>query len=228
MKKIYDGFEGETLSNIWSNSKLERGAYEIQNKIVKKGKQALKITIHRGDKAEPGSSKVMTERDELLERKELQSKEDTTYEYSFSLFLPKDFPIVPTRLVLAQWKQKEGNNNVTVNNPLIAIRYQKGELRITLQTTEEKVTLFRTKEEIRYRWLDFKFQIRFSRDKKGVLKVWMNKRKIIDYKGITAYTEKYGYPSKGTFYFKMGLYRDEMNEPMTVYIDEYSKKISNL
>ena len=33
---------------------------------------------------------------------------------------------------------------------------------------------------------------------------------------------RYRDPSR--FYFKMGLYRDVMPQPMTVYIDEYSKR----
>jgi hypothetical protein len=47
----------------------------------------------------------------------------------------------------------------------------------------------------------------------------------VDYKGATAYPEKAatGYPDPSLFYFKMGLYRDLMAEPMTIYIDEYRK-----
>ena len=33
-----------------------------------------------------------------------------------------------------------------------------------------------------------------------------------------------GYPEQGYIYFKMGLYRDVMQPPMTVYIDEYRKR----
>jgi hypothetical protein len=51
----------------------------------------------------------------------------------------------------------------------------------------------------------------------------MNDKEIINYKGITAYSEKYGYSNPGKFYFKMGLYRDTMDEPMTAYFDEFHK-----
>ena len=49
---------------------------------------------------------------------------------------------------------------------------------------------------------------------------------MVDYKGVTAYPENVstGYASPSLFYFKMGLYRDVMAEPMTIYIDEYSKR----
>jgi hypothetical protein len=43
---------------------------------------------------------------------------------------------------------------------------------------------------------------------------------------VNAYPESAatGYTHPGRFYFKMGLYRDLMPEPMTIYIDEYRKK----
>jgi hypothetical protein len=52
---------------------------------------------------------------------------------------------------------------------------------------------------------------------------------VADYKGATAYPETpaTGYASPSLFYFKMGLYRDLMAEPMTIYIDEYKKKQLN-
>ena len=51
----------------------------------------------------------------------------------------------------------------------------------------------------------------------------MNKKKIVDYIGATAYCEKYGYSNPSKFYFKMGLYRDTMDEPMSAYFDEFYK-----
>jgi len=222
-EEIYDGFEGDELSPIWSHERFEEGAVKIQSEIVRKGNKAVQISIHKGDKTEEAYEGSKTsERDELMDK--FGPKEDEFFSYSFSIYLPKDFLIVPTRLVLAQWKQYDENKKVLVDNPILALRYQHGEMRITLQTTEEKINLFRTKEEIRARWLDFKFNVNFSRTNKGFVKVWINKKKIIDYKGITAYSEKYNYPKPGRFYFKMGLYRDVMEEPMTVYFDEFKKK----
>ncbi|MFH1607930.1 MAG: polysaccharide lyase [archaeon] len=226
-KKLYDGFEGDSLSDIWKKTKFEPEAVEIQSDIVRKGKSAVKITIHKGDKIEKGYENVKTsERDELLERKELGPEEGKSYSYSFSVCIPEDFPIVPTRLVLAQWKQNEVDDKALVNNPVLALRYVDAELFITLQTSEWKnrTRLFSTKEDIRGKWIDFVFHLNFSRTKSGMVKVLMNKEKIIDYNGVTAYSEKQGYPKKSDFYFKMGLYRDRMDEPMTAYFDEYKKE----
>lgn len=225
-QELYDGFEDKELSNIWSHAKFEDGAVKIQSKIVRKGKNSIQITIHTGDKIEQGNEKYATsERDELLERKEFGPRENEGYDYRFSIFIPNDFPIVPTRLVLAQWKQEEENENALVNNPILALRYQNGELFITLQTGERqsRISLYSTKEEIRGKWLDFVFHVKFSRIRKGFVKVWMNEKQVADYKGVTAYSEKYNYPKPGNFYFKMGLYRDKMDEPMTAYFDEFRK-----
>lgn len=224
--ELYDGFEGEALSDIWSHSRFEERAIEIQDKIVRKGKKALKMTLRSMDKFESGGGKFKdSERDELLERKEYGPLEGKAYEYSFSIYIPEDFPIVPTRLVIAQWKQDDGRASVLVDNPILALRYIDRKLSVTLQTKEEKETLFKTKEEVRGKWLDFVFQIKLTRKSTGFVRAWMNQKQIVDYKGITAYSERYNYPNPARFYFKMGLYRDLMKEPMTIYIDEYRKRV---
>ena len=95
---------------------------------------------------------------------------------------------------------------------------------ITLRTDSGAITLYKTDDEVRNQWLDFKFQILFSKQSDGEIKAFLNNKEIINYKGITSYTENRGYASKSRYYFKMGLYRDIMSEPMTIYIDEYRKR----
>ncbi|MGB7749026.1 MAG: hypothetical protein WBN75_17245, partial [Verrucomicrobiia bacterium] len=58
------------------------------------------------------------------------------------------------------------------------------------------------------------------------IKAWLNDKAVVDYTGVNAYPENAAtsYPNPGRFYFKMGLYRDLMAEPMTLYIDEYRKR----
>jgi len=83
--------------------------------------------------------------------------------------------------------------------------------------------LYSTKQEMRGRWLDFRFETRFSRDQDGQIDAWLNGEPIVHYKGPTVYQQQRGYPAHGLVYFKMGLYRDEMQQPMTIYVDEYRK-----
>jgi hypothetical protein len=221
---LQDGFESSTLlSEIWTSRKFLPGAVEMQARFVRSGRQAVQITLHPGDQMADERGTEL-ERAELLERRSLYLPEGAQAEYAFSMFLPAEFPVVPERLVLAQWKQY-CVGHCAIGNPVIALRYQGGELYLSLKTDqEEKKKLFSTTADVRGRWLDFRVVIRFSRGPQGSLRAWMNDKRIVDYEGPTAYSEKYGYPLPGYFYFKMGLYRDHIERPMTVYFDDYSKK----
>ena len=225
---VYDGFESPELGKLWSTDRFEPGAVTMQTNIVRAGHGAAKIVVHPRDTFEAGiKGSKDTERDELLEAGKLTSKENVPYEQSFSLFLPTNFPIVPVRLVVAQWKQNcGGNDNCSDDSPILAIRYVSGKLFITHQTSRHQTTLYETKDEIRGRWLDFKFQTCFTTNENGRIKAWLNGRPVVDYSGVNAYPENAttGYRHPGRFYFKMGLYRDLMAEPMTIYLDEYRKQ----
>jgi hypothetical protein len=220
---VHDGFESNELSPIWSNKKFLPGAFEIQSTHVRSGFSAAKITLNPGDQIDDEKGTIL-ERAELMEARSFMSAEDLNYSYSFSLFLPQDFPIVPTRLVIAQWKQDCKSENCHPENPVIALHYESGELKVTLQVGPKKITLYSQTEGIVNNWLDFRFEILFSRDQHGRIKAWLNDQQIVDYKGVTAYSKSYGYPTAGRFYFKMGLYRDKMEQPMTIYLDEYKKQ----
>jgi Polysaccharide lyase len=164
---------------------------------------------------------------ELRETERLISKEDKTYEFSFSEFIPADFPVVPTRLVIAQWKQDcFAAPPSSDDSPVVAVRYVSGVLRITRQAARHQIALFETSQDLRGKWTDFRFVIRFTPQENGLLQAWVNGNRVVDFHGVTAYPENAstGYRSPSVFYFKMGLYRDVMPQPMTIYIDEYRKK----
>lgn len=223
---VYDGFETPSLSKIWSTDRMVNNAFQIQSTIVRRGHGAAKITLNPRDIFEAGQGKGKdSERDELREADKLVSAEGKLYEYQFSLFLPDTFPIVPVRLVIAQWKQYCGRDTLcSDDSPVMAIRYVSGRLYITIQTDSATTTVYQTTEEIRNKWLDFTFKVRFSRLNEGLIDAWLNEKQIIHFNGITAYSSKKGYSDKSYFYLKTGLYRDLMQQPMTIYIDEYRKK----
>jgi hypothetical protein len=226
-RDVYDGFETMTLSRIWATSRFVPGAVTMQSDIVRAGRAAAKIIVRANDKYEAGTKgNLPTERAELMEARDLVSKEGNNYEYSFSMLIPTNFPIVPTRLIIAQWKQYCPGGSCLYDNPVVAIRYVSGVLKITHKTGPNQTTLYETKEELRNRWLDFKFRIRFSANANGRIKAWLNNKQIVDYMGVSAYpeNERTGFADPSWFYFKMGLYRDIMAEPMTIYIDEYRKR----
>ena len=231
--EVYDGFETPALSDLWETSRFTPGAVEMQSDVVRAGHGAVKITVRPRDMFEAGQgSSADSERDELLEARRFISQENAGYEFSFSMFFPKDFPIVPTRLVIAQWKQychgllEHDSAPCSDDSPVLALRYISGELRITQDIDKKTIMLYREKGEFRGRWLDFRVQTRFTPGANGRVKVWLDGRQLVDYTGVTADEENAasGYSSPSVFYFKMGLYRNMMDEPMTVYIDEYRKR----
>ncbi len=223
---VTDGFESKNLSKLWDTSRFAKGAVIMQDQVVKSGHSAAMVTVKMGEKYEAGNdSSAESERAELLEAKKLVGRENKTYEYSFSMFVPTDFPIVPVRLVIAQWKQYCGQGICEDDSPVLALRYINGELRVTQQTSRYDTVVYRTRQDIRNKWTDFKIQANFSRTDTGFVKIWINNTLVVDRKGKSAYSSERGYPAASYFYFKMGLYRNKMPEPMTIYIDDYSKRL---
>lgn len=225
---VRDDFEARELSSIWDTDKFVKGAVTMQSEVVRAGHGAARIVLHSRDKFEAGvDGDKDSERAELTEAERLYAKEGRTYEQAFSMFIPADFPIVPTRLVIAQWKQDcNGHANCGNASPVVAVRYVGGALMITHQIGAHRTIIFETREDVRGKWIDFRFQIRFATNETGRLQAWLNGKQVVDYHGVNAYQENAatGYANPSQFYFKMGLYRDLMTEPMTIYIDEYRKQ----
>ena len=89
---VYDGFESATLSNAWDTSRFTAGAVQMQSEVVREGHGAVKIAVKSHDMFEAGQSgDADSERDELMEARSLVSKENASYEYSFSMFFPERF-----------------------------------------------------------------------------------------------------------------------------------------
>jgi hypothetical protein len=224
VSEVSDHFESDTLSNNWSSDKFIPGALSFQSKYIRSGRKAAMIVLHSGDQIDEEKGTIL-ERAELKESRKLFSNENFNYSYSFSIFLPPDFPMVATRLVIAQWKQDCQSVDCNPDNPVIALRYALGEFFVTLQVGPNLTVLYSQKESILNQWQDFKFHIRFSRNHNGGIKAWLNGKQIVDFEGVTAYSKTFGYPIPGKFYFKIGLYRDQMLQPMIIYIDDYEKKL---
>lgn len=225
---VYDGFESPTLSNLWDTSPLEPGAVKIQSAIVRSGHSAAEITLIPGAKFEVGrNGNADSERAELLEARRLVSKQDTPYEFSWSMFLPQEFPIVPVRLVVAQWKQycPSASAPCSDDSPVLAVRYINGTIFITQDLDHKYIVLYQAKRDLRGHWLDLRFRVKFTPMSTGFVQAWLDGTKVVDYSGVTAdpETAATGYPASGHFYFKMGLYRNVMQQPMTIYLDEYRK-----
>jgi hypothetical protein len=222
---VYDGFESPTLSSLWETSRFTSGSVQMQSTIVRAGHGAASITVHPRDTFEAGQhGNADSERDELLEARKLTSREDIPYQFSWSMYLPSDFPTVPVRLVVAQWKQYCGSDSAPCSDdsPVLAVRYIAGVLLITQDIEHHHIVLYQQKRDLRGRWLDLRFPPRST----GRISAWLDNQQVVDYTGVTANPETTatGYASPSYFYFKMGLYRNVMPQPMTAYLDEYRKR----
>ena len=226
---VYDGFESPSLSSLWETDRFTPGSVQMQSEFVRAGHGAVHITLHSNDTFEAGQQgNADSERDGLLEARTLVSRQDMPYEFSWSMYLPADFPIVPVRLVVAQWKQYCASVTETCNDdsPVLAVRYIGGVLRITQDLDHKFTVLYEEKRDLRSRWLDLRFRVRFTPKLTGSIKAWLDQKQVIDFTGVTADSETpaTGYVSPSYFYFKMGLYRNVMPQPMSIYLDKYRKR----
>jgi hypothetical protein len=227
---VYDGFETPILSPLWETTRIAPRALTLQSAITRAGHGAVKLTVRANDMFEAGQhGDADSERDELLEARVLTSRENVAYEYSWSMYLPADFPIVPVRLVVAQWKQycDSDSGPCSDDSPILAVRYVNGVLSIVQSFgRSEKAVLYEEKRDLRGHWLDLRFQVRFTPQSNGRIKAWLDNKQVVDFTGVTANPENAatGYPTPGYYYFKMGLYRDVMPQPMTICLDEYRKR----
>jgi hypothetical protein len=61
------------------------------------------------------------------------------------------------------------------------------------------------------------YHARYSAEQDGIFQVWMNGKQVVSYSGPLADRD-----AKNAFYHKIGLYRDCIPEPMTIYFDNYT------
>jgi hypothetical protein len=153
----------------------------------------------------------------------LFSRAERAYTYSFSLYLPKDFPQTSERLVIAQWRQLCERPCVP-DNPIVALRYETGRLQVTRNDEHGKTVLYQGNDDVRGKWLDFRFVTRWDRTAEGAVDAKLDRRAIVHYRGPTLYKPGSGHSQNALIYFKTGLYRDALHEPpWTMYVDEYRK-----
>lgn len=182
----------------------------------------MAITVHSGDCYEAASEQgAATERDELMESSWLFSRIGRIYSYSFSLYIPEDLPRTSKRLVIAQWKRLCWRCDP--DNAVLAIRYDHGVLRVTRRDASRSDELYRRDQDVRGRWLDFRFVIRFDLNETGSIDATLDGVPVVHYRGPTIYLPPRGHALQRV-YFKTGLYRDALHDDTwTIYVDEYRK-----
>ena len=217
---VMDSFEGSLNLALWCMDKIESDSWEIVTSPVWHGKNAIKITLKEGQKTYMGRDGNVTERSELQDRNVFALNSEIWL--GFSVYIPHDFPKIDTRLIIAQLKQKCGK--LTNCSPVVAIRLYENKWKITqsydaseINTTFERRTVYQSPSAFsKGSWQRFVFHIKLTKSEEGFVHVWQNGKKIVKYQGRTAY-----FKAKDRFFFKLGLYRNHKQEPMSIYIDHY-------
>jgi hypothetical protein len=213
---VADAFETATLGPLWNLRYVTPGRVSLQRDVVHSGTGALRVEVREGDVAMVGVDGTPTERTEVQEADGLNPRFGETHEYAFSMYVPADFPVTDTRLVTAQWHQR--CVVCLKRSPIVAQRYRRGVLYITIDSAAGRTTAYRHAQPIQGRWVDLRYRLRFGLTD-GAVAVWLDGAPVVDWKGPL------GYPDDGPEVdFRFGLYRDHMAEPMAIYFDDYRKE----
>ncbi len=221
---LRDDFETGTLSSIWTTEKMPPNAMRHIAVPTRNGRGAIEICVSPQAMAAVGADGQLTERAEIREAPGVRLKMGMASWYAFSFYLPSDFPIVDTRLVIARWKQSF-SDTWKDRSPMIALRYMGGRLIVDVSRDRGKRRLYNRKVDLRGRWIDMVFHILPRASKKippafkdGILQVWMGHDQIVDYRGALGFVD-----DEDEIYFKLGLYRDHMDIPMRIVYDRYRR-----
>ena len=214
---LKDDFESGTLSAIWTTGKLPENALRHISSPTRSGGGAIEIRVLPMDKSAIGGDGQVTERAEIREAPHVRLPMGVESWYAFSFFLPSDFPIVNTRLVMARWKQSflEPEKD---RSPMVSLRYMGGKLRVVVARKRGKRTVYKHKADLRNQWVDMVFRIVPKANNEGALQVWKNGEEIVDYHGALGWAN-----DEDEIYFKLGLYRDHMNMPMRIIYDRFRR-----
>jgi len=197
--------------DYWSTEKIEPGRLTFG---MFEGIDAAKIDLIKGDHQQTSAAGTVTERGELMEQKDIRLPLGTEAWYAFSVYFPTDFPIVDNRTVFAQWKQAEEDSS-----PFLSLRYQGGKIfcRIIGDEINEKFQL-KQEREIRGGWHRIIMNYQLNPDLTGKVHCQFDEEEFANYVG------KMGHQSLGpSTYFKMGLYRDQIDVPQTIYLAQYRR-----
>ena len=197
----HTGLEDNFVVNrapFWRSGSKSGDSAPWSSAIRFEGRNAYRFEVKKGDNQTRSDKKNGTERSEIYldpdQNGDLIGKETW---YSFGIFIPNDFPLTETRVVVGQWKSddKDGSSN----SPSISNRFKSGVFSIKLKTQQGErefpVPLFKIGK-----WNDLIYRIILS-PTNGELDVWLNNQQVISFRGPTAIVNR-------IHLFKMGIYRD--------------------
>ena len=228
---LADGFERARLrAGIWSERRLLPGSVEIQDRVARGAGRALAITVHPGhDPLGDGSDRA-----ELAEAEAVRLRFGQEVWYGFSMRIAGPIPADGNRIVIGQW------HHAGPGSPFVAQRFRDGIFHITVQDGACRLRIawqaggaegnrrgcrvaverFADLPPSDSGWIDMVYHIRADPGGDGLVEVWANGRRIARATGAI------GYENMTRQFFKFGPYRDPVDYPTTVYLDNFRRGAS--
>ena len=194
--------------------------------------ETIKLSIWKWDYLQFNNQKIwgkeereekitnITLSDKSLERSEIETKDhyylNRSYRFKFDFFIPEDFPIIDNRLVI--WQRKQQFMEWTKNNPIIAQRFRNWKYSISVNLNWDpksnwwnNIVCELDKKEILWKRINSIYEIRFSENEHGYIKIRYNGNLLREYNWKVSSSSS-EYPIweyyKDYFFFKFWLYRD--------------------
>ena len=134
--KLADGFEGKDFApegGLYYKKNYEQsaGTVEFEDKVVKSGKGALRLSVKPLCKA---SEPLCSERAEVWELKKLRVPYEKGVWVGFAVKFEEPLPLDDHRYLIAQWKREIDAGTEGDFSPFLAFRYNEGRLFVTVET----------------------------------------------------------------------------------------------
>jgi hypothetical protein len=223
--EVRDNFEAPPLSKFWEQDRLPQGGLEYVDAPHRPGEKAIKMTVRPGDflRGQDGRGHLR-ERAEIAEKSDNYIPQGKDVWYGLSFYIPEDFYVVDNRLVIAQWRTNETPRNPITKerpNPPLALRYINGDLTFTIKNENEWIELFRQSATDKGAWHDLLVNYQLGDDHQGHCTVALDGTERQTYVGHMGYDQ-----ITPAMHFRMGLYRDHIEEPQSLLFSRFRRGLS--
>ncbi|MEM9151953.1 MAG: heparin lyase I family protein, partial [Cyanobacteria bacterium P01_F01_bin.3] len=195
----------QTYKSVLGNYKYEGTSYRLHSKTKhgvntaknpSGGGDAMRIELRYGDPFVSNKRRA-----EVIPSG--STKYGTTYTYELSKFIPNSWKADSQFEILMQWHQRPDGGESWGNPPMVLdASGNQIRLRTTIEKGSGKVkkTLWSAPLK-KGSWIDYKFEINWSKNSNGYVKAWQNGKQVVNYKGQTANNDK------SAPFLKYGIYK---------------------
>jgi hypothetical protein len=222
-------YDGENFRS-WNSDKGASHSIQIVNNPTNSANQVVRFEVRSGDQFWwDRRYQKHAERAELSEYGYYNAPFGKDMWYSFRTFISPEWPMSPVRYLIAQWHASPDMGEV-LRGPPLGIEYNAGDFYIRIyHSSKRRMTetipasaLYRSDEYSKKGvWHDFLINVKWTYKKDGYLNVWIDRNRVIKYRGPIGYNDRKG------LYFKMGIYRDRSPDTFVLYHDDYRRGFSS-